>query len=204
MRYLIATLVFSCFQSSGQLNQAWEHYENPETKRRMHNILAVSGLMDSLVLLKPVRIGVDQLAMFHTRDYIQKVQELSSANGGDGGECAPVGVGSFEIACLSAGGVIAAVDAVMSGQVRNAYAMVRPPGHHGTVTDLLCLRLFLSARSVFLCGDSMFAAERDMGRGFCIFNNIALAAMHARSVHGLKKVAIVDWGMKLLNCMLFL
>ena len=59
-----------------------------------------------------------------------------------------------------------AVDAVLDGKVDNAYALVRPPGHH---------------------------AERDLGRGFCIFANTALAAAHARQARGLERVAIVDW-----------
>ncbi len=67
---------------------------------------------------------------FHTPEYIARVQKMSSEQGGDAGECAPVGVGSFDVACLSAGGVISVVDAVINGKVRNAYALVRPPGHH--------------------------------------------------------------------------
>ena len=71
-----------------------------------------------------------------------------------------------EIALLAAGGCMSAVDAVMDGRIDNAYALVRPPGHH---------------------------AEPDLGRGFCIFLNTGLAAMHAREVRGLERVAIVDW-----------
>src|SRR5207302_9183240 len=86
--------------------------------------------------------------------------------GGEAGEETPFGRGSFEIALLAAGGCITAVDSVLDGKVDNAYALVRPPGHH---------------------------AERDQGRGFCIFGNTALAAMHAREARGLSRVAIVDW-----------
>jgi acetoin utilization deacetylase AcuC-like enzyme len=86
--------------------------------------------------------------------------------GGDAGELTPFGPGSYEIALLAAGGCLTAVEAVLAGTVNNAYALVRPPGHH---------------------------AEKDQGRGFCIFANTALAAAHARQALGLSRVAIVDW-----------
>jgi acetoin utilization deacetylase AcuC-like enzyme len=72
---------------------------------------------------------------------------------------------SFETALLAAGGCIAMVDAVLEGTVRNGIALVRPPGHH---------------------------AERNRAMGFCLFNNIAVAAAHARH-QGLNRVLIVDW-----------
>jgi acetoin utilization deacetylase AcuC-like enzyme len=151
----------------GQYNQPWQHYENAETKRRMHNLLAVTGLMEHLTPVAPIRASVEQLQAIHTPAYIERIQVLSDTpGGGDAGEAAPVGVGSYDIARLAAGGAIAAVEAVVSGKVQNAYALVRPPGHH---------------------------AERDIGRGFCIFNNIAIAAAHARKSLGIQRVAIVDW-----------
>ena len=73
---------------------------------------------------------------------------------------------SEQVARLAAGGVMAAVDAVLGGAVRNAFAPVRPPGHH---------------------------AEPTRGMGFCIFNNVAVAARHAQAHHGLERVLIVDW-----------
>jgi acetoin utilization deacetylase AcuC-like enzyme len=76
-----------------------------------------------------------------------------------------VSANSGEAALRAAGAVVAAVDAVMAGQVRNAFCAIRPPGHH---------------------------AERDQAMGFCLFNNIAVGALHAREVHGLRRVAVVD------------
>ena len=78
----------------------------------------------------------------------------------------PFAPGGFNIASLACGGVLRAVEAVLSGEVAAAYALVRPPGHH---------------------------AERDRGRGFCLVNNVAVAALHARQYAGLQRVAIVDW-----------
>ena len=77
-----------------------------------------------------------------------------------------VSAGSGEAALRAAGGVVAAVDAVMAGRARNAFCAVRPPGHH---------------------------AESEQAMGFCLFNNVAIAAQHARTTHGLARVAVIDF-----------
>ena len=77
-----------------------------------------------------------------------------------------VSAGSWEAARRAAGAVVAAVDLIMAGQDQNAFCAVRPPGHH---------------------------AERDGAMGFCLFNNIAIGALHARSVHQVERIAIVDF-----------
>ncbi len=146
--------------------QPGEHAENPETKRRFRNLLEVSGLLDHLVPLKARPATEDEIARFHTRDYIDRIKTLSAANGGDASQLSPFGAGSFEIAQLSAGGTMAACDAVLTGKVRNAYALVRPCGHH---------------------------ALADAGLGFCLFANVVLAIMHARHVHQVGRIATVDW-----------
>jgi acetoin utilization deacetylase AcuC-like enzyme len=143
-----------------------EHAENPHTKRRLRNLVEVSGLLARLTPIAARPATEADLTRFHAPDYVARIKAMSANGGGDAGDFAPFRAGSFEIACLSAGGVIAAVEAVLSGQVKNAYALVRPPGHH---------------------------AERSQGRGFCIFGNIAVAVMHARAVHRVGRVAIVDW-----------
>ncbi|GIK96956.1 MAG: class II histone deacetylase [Alphaproteobacteria bacterium] len=143
-----------------------EHAENPDTKRRFRNLLEVSGLLERLSAVRPRPATEDEIARFHTRDYIARIKKLSAERGGDAGDLTPFGAGSFEIAQLAAGGTIRAVESVLSGEIANAYALVRPPGHH---------------------------AERDRGRGFCIFGNVAIAVMHARAVHGVGRVATVDW-----------
>jgi acetoin utilization deacetylase AcuC-like enzyme len=146
--------------------QAWEHYENPETKRRFRNLIEVAGLFDDLVALKARMATVDEILRFHTRAYVDAIRAMSEASGGNAGEGTPFSAGAFEIALLAAGGTIAAVDAVLDGRVRNAYALVRPPGHH---------------------------AESDVGRGFCIFGNVVIAVEHARASRGIGRVAVVDW-----------
>ena len=143
-----------------------EHFENADTKRRMKNLLDLSGLTDQLVRLDPRMATEDELRRFHTDDYINSIRELSDHLGGMAGPGTPFGKGSYEIAKLAAGGTIVATEAVLSGQVNNSYALVRPPGHH---------------------------AERDLGRGFCIFGNVALAAMHAQDIWQIERIATIDW-----------
>ena len=142
------------------------HPEHPDTKRRLLGLLEVSGLLDQLLRVAPRQASMEELLRFHTQAYIDRVRALSAGAGGEAGEAAPVGHASFEIALLAAGGCLAAGDAVISGKARNAYALVRPPGHH---------------------------AEADRGRGYCLFNNAVLLVRHLQKTHGLARVAVVDW-----------
>lgn len=146
--------------------QPGEHAENPETKRRLRNLIEVSGLLDHLVPIKPRYATEEDLARFHTREHIARIKAMSADNGGDASTLTPFGRGSFEIAQLAVGGVMAAFDAVIEGRVANAYALVRPPGHHATA---------------------------DVGMGFCLFANAALGIMRAQIVHKVGRVATVDW-----------
>ncbi|EQC42858.1 hypothetical protein SDRG_00577 [Saprolegnia diclina VS20] len=149
--------------------QPYTHWEHPETKRRFHGLLAVSGLLDKLTIIRARPATNDDLLLNHTQAYIDTIREKSRLdNGGDAGDEAQFSRGGFEIASLAVGGVLSLVDAVMNKHVDSGYALVRPPGHH---------------------------ALRDKGMGFCIFNNVAIAAYHLfRSYPGLiGKIAIVDY-----------
>ena len=146
--------------------QDGESWENPDTKRRMHSLLAVSGLLDRLSPVKARHAEKDDLLRFHDESYVDNVKRLSDASGGDAGDECRLAKGGYEIATLAVGGVMAAVDGVMSGAIQNAYCLVRPPGHHST---------------------------KNLGMGFCVFNNVALGAMYARERHGVRKIAIVDY-----------
>jgi acetoin utilization deacetylase AcuC-like enzyme len=143
------------------------HAESPETKRRLKNLLDATGLTEQLVALPPRPATVEELERVHEPAHVERIRRLSAERGGDGGDGeTPFGPGSFEIACLAAGGAIAAVDAVLDGRVDNAYALVRPPGHH---------------------------AVPAAGMGFCLFGNVAVAARHAQAMRGVERVAVVDW-----------
>ncbi|MEM7338297.1 MAG: class II histone deacetylase [Actinomycetota bacterium] len=150
---------------SGDL-QPGVHLENAETKRRLKNLLDAYGVTPQLRAIDFGEASDADLARVHTSDHIERVQHLSDNGGGDSGEYAPVGAGSAEIARLAAGGTTEAIAAVARGDLRNAYALVRPPGHH---------------------------AERDRGRGFCIFNNIGVGVEQAIDAGLAERVAIVDW-----------
>ncbi|GAB4180007.1 MAG: histone deacetylase family protein [Thalassobaculales bacterium] len=111
--------------------------------------------------------SLEQLALVHDRAYVEAVLAAIPARGYHGldGDTV-VSPGSGEAALRAAGALVAAVDAVVGGAVRNAFCAVRPPGHH---------------------------AEPGRAMGFCLFNNVAIAARHARSAHGLGRVAVVDF-----------
>ncbi len=140
--------------------------ESPASKRRLASLIEVSGLGGQVHRIDPRAATREELLRLHTPGYIDRIEKMSAGTGGDAGEVAVFGHGGFEIASLAAGGCLAAVETVMAGTVENAYALVRPPGHH---------------------------AEADRGRGFCVFGNTALAALHAQRVTGVERVAIIDW-----------
>lgn len=139
--------------------------ETPESKRRILNLLAATGLFERLHRIPAIAVTRDDLARVHTPDYIDQIQELSR-RGGSAGRGVSMAPGGYELACLAAGGAGAAIMAVLSGEVDNAYALVRPPGHH---------------------------AEPDAGMSLCIFANIAVAVRLAQARGALRRVAIVDW-----------
>ncbi len=146
--------------------QPGEASENPEAKRRIKNLLDATGFSQHLVAMTPEPATEADLRRVHTAKHVEQVQGLSAGSGGQLGFSAFIGPGGYEIAVLAAGATMAATEAVLAGRVTTAYALVRPPGHH---------------------------ADADGSMGFCIFNNIAIAARAAQSKHGLSRIAVVDW-----------
>ncbi len=142
-----------------------EHPSSPELIGRAKQLMDLAGITDRMTRVDPYLANDEALLRFHTRDYLDRLTALDKT-GGDAGSGAPMGPGGLRIARLSTGGVMAAVDAVWTGAVRQCYALVRPPGHHAM-------------------------AEKAMG--FCIFNNVVIAARHAQAAHGVRRIAIVDW-----------
>jgi acetoin utilization deacetylase AcuC-like enzyme len=140
--------------------------ESPDSKRRFLSLLQVSGLAAKLDVRSAEPATLEDMARIHPASYLEKFKNLSDTTGGDLGISAPFGVGSFEIAALSAGLAKAAIDAVVTGALRNAFSLSRPPGHH-------CLP--------------------DTPMGFCLLANIPVAIEAARAKHGIRRVAVVDW-----------
>ncbi len=158
------TSTYAGLYRPGLTVQPLQHYESPEPKRRIRNLLEVSGLLDHLERVVPQDASGEDLLRVHTAEYLAQT-EAARGQGGLADAESPFGAASVDIAKKSAGGAISAVKAVLAGEADNAYALIRPPGHH---------------------------AEPDAGGGFCIFSNAAVAAAYALE-QGLERVAIVDW-----------
>lgn len=146
--------------------QPGEHFENPETKRRFQNLVQATGLWNHLTHLKLEPASDDVITMVHPQNHVDHIAEVCAKGGGDAGALTPVGPASLDIARLAVGGVVAAVDSILSGDVDNAYVLCRPPGHH---------------------------ALPEMAMGFCLFANAALGVRYAQKHHGLRRIATVDW-----------
>lgn len=140
--------------------------ETPESKRRLKNLLDVTGLIGELdARTAPAATDAD-LARVHTQNYLSTFKEMSDNGGGEIGLRAPFAQDGYEIAALSAGLAKGALQAVLTEECKNAYALSRPPGHH-------CLP--------------------DFPNGFCLLANIAIAIESALADGLCQKVAVVDW-----------
>lgn len=140
--------------------------ESQEAKRRLKNLMDVTGLSNELDLRSASMATRDDLLRVHPASYLDEFKRVSDAGGGELGRRTPFAAGGYEIAALSAGLVIDAVDAVMRGDLENAYALSRPPGHH-------CLP--------------------DFPNGFCLLANIAIAIEAAQAKGTAKRVVVLDW-----------
>jgi acetoin utilization deacetylase AcuC-like enzyme len=144
-----------------------EHPEHAGRIRAAWRRIDEDGLIAQLALVEAPLAAREQILAVHDAGYYALLEGTSKlARTARLDADTYVNPASFEIARLAAGGVIAAVDAVMTGAADNALALVRPPGHH---------------------------AVAGHGMGFCLFNNVAIAARHAQRVYGLERVAIIDY-----------
>lgn len=159
-------------RSSSFLVDPESHPSSVQITRRIKQFLDGSGLTAQMQPIAARAATEAELLAYHTREYIVGVRAYAAGEGpvsgpwGDIDPDTPLSAGSFDAALYAAGGALEAVRAVMEGEVDNAYALLRPPGHHA-----------LSNRCM----------------GYCIFNNAVLAAHYARRQFGLERVMIVDW-----------
>jgi acetoin utilization deacetylase AcuC-like enzyme len=152
------------------------HPECPERLDAIDDRLLVTGVIDALdrreapvASVKDIELAHDKLHVAAMRGVGQELAEDIAAGGHAYARLDPdtaMNVHSWSAALRAAGAVLAATDAVMAGELENAFCAVRPPGHH---------------------------ACHDKAMGFCIFNNVAIAARYALQRHGLKRVAVVDF-----------
>lgn len=144
------------------------HPETPSRLRAIMRELNKSGILENekCSLVEPEVASINTLQRVHDNEHIQRIKQFCKCGGGLlDKEDTVVSDESYEVARLAAGGAVKAADLVMSGTYRNGFAFVRPPGHH---------------------------AGPDYPMGFCVFNNVALAAAHLLENFGLDRVLILD------------
>ena len=152
------------------------HPECPQRLDAIEDRLLSSGVGDALERGDVPLATMEQLLLAHTPEHVEHLQQLAQRLVADAPAGGPAYAQIDPDTCMNgftmlaarraAGAAIAATDAVMAGELENAFCAVRPPGHHAT---------------------------RDKAMGFCFFNNVAIAARHAIEKHGLARVAIVDF-----------
>jgi len=138
---------------------------HPESPQRLIAIKEVLDADSTLIQLKPRMATPEEIKWVHSAGHVARVDKMRGVEHSSFDLDTPVSAGSTEAAFLAAGGVLQATEDVFSGKVDNAFAFPRPPGHH---------------------------AESSQAMGFCLFNNIAIAAEYLIKKKGLKRVAIVD------------
>jgi acetoin utilization deacetylase AcuC-like enzyme len=142
---------------------------HPENAKRLEAIMAhleETGLIEQLTPVNPRPATVEELNYVHQEKYISSLQDMAVRGGGWLDPDTVMSPDSYDAALYAAGGAIEATDAVISGKVNSAFALVRPPGHHATAAAAM---------------------------GFCLFNNIAIATQHALKKRKIEKVAIIDF-----------
>jgi acetoin utilization deacetylase AcuC-like enzyme len=144
-------------------------FSHPEQPFRLQSILSKltgSGLIDKLLRIEPTYCDLGAIIDTHTREHVDYIRTLSENGPSHVDMDTPLSKASFMAAHLAAGGVLDACRAVAEKKVRNAFCSVRPPGHHAT---------------------------KKRAMGFCLFNNVAIAAKQLGKVHGFERILIVDW-----------
>jgi acetoin utilization deacetylase AcuC-like enzyme len=149
-----------------QTHDTGAHPENAQRLRAVTARLEAAGLIERCSAGTYRPLTAEQVGTVHTPDVAPRVERLAARGGGHLDPDTIVSPASYRVGLAAAGACVAAVDAVLGGQAANALCLVRPPGHHATPTHSM---------------------------GFCLFNNIALAARHAQKAHGLTRILVVDW-----------
>ncbi len=142
------------------------HPESPDRLTAIMSRLDESGLLKKLILIEPNPAKEEDIFLVHSKRHFETVKSAW-----DNGCTAltpdtPISEESFRVALLSAGGVLTGIDNIMTGEIDNGMAIVRPPGHH---------------------------AMPDQAMGFCLFNNVAIGARYLQKKYGIARVLIVDW-----------
>ncbi|XP_036435365.1 LOW QUALITY PROTEIN: histone deacetylase 6 [Colossoma macropomum] len=148
------------------------HPESPERVATIVELMEKEGLLSRCVQVETRTASEEELSLVHTKEYIdrmkstQKMTEEELKSVSDGYDSVYLHPDSFTCACLAVGSVLQLVDKVVTSELRNGFSVSRPPGHH---------------------------AQTDQMNGYCMFNNLAVAARYAQKQHGVQRVLIVDW-----------
>jgi len=142
------------------------HPESPQRLEATHAILGATDMAGKFVEIEPRYATHEEIALIHSHSYIKLVAGTAGKPFVSLDPDTATTPESYDVAKLAVGGLCNAIDSVVSGEVENAFALVRPPGHHAGVSN---------------------------AAGFCIFNNVAIGAMHAIMKHKKERILIVDW-----------
>ena len=142
------------------------HPESPKRLEAIYKMLEGADMKGKFTSIEPRLAEKSEIEMIHTRSYIREVADTAGASHCYLDPDTETSPESYDIARLAIGGFCNAIDAVVEGRMKNSFAFVRPPGHH---------------------------AEADRAAGFCLFNNVAIGAMHAISKHKMERVLVIDW-----------
>ena len=142
------------------------HLESPERLEAIYKMLDAPDIEGKLTEIKPRYATREEIGMIHQPSYIEIVASTAGQSHTLLDRDTEASPESYDVARLAVGGLCNAIDSVVEGEVNNAFAFVRPPGHH---------------------------AEANRSAGFCIFNNIAIGALHAINNHNMERILIVDW-----------
>ena len=143
-----------------------QHVENAKRLEAIISHLEKTRLKQQLTPIEPGAASIEEISLVHHKQYISHIQDVAQRGGGWLDADTVTSPNSYEVAVYAAGGAIKATEAVMDGEVARAFALVRPPGHHAT-------------------------SQRAMG--FCLFNNVAIAAKYALAKYNLERLAIIDF-----------
>lgn len=144
----------------------FSHPESPDRLTSIMDRLRDTGLLNELTIIEPTSAKEEDVLLIHSKTHFDTIKSAWENGYKAINPDTPISEESFRVALLAVGGVLTGIDRMMSGEIKNGMALVRPPGHHATP---------------------------DQAMGFCLFNNIAIGARHIQKRHGLKRVLIVDW-----------